>query len=330
MTILIHLMIMVIYEYGKGNWSNDSSRLVIKDYMFNCLSISGDYGTGKTEFVLPDAFNILRSLQGKDTGHYTFVSITDKLQQIHKRTFSNKYGAKQDYMLFDDMMQKVSIPNALSSSSDHVIIIDEASIISRKQFADIKEWSRKNGNKVKIIFLGDTFQMRARSEDYPYVLITTPTTVTLTQQFSTTSNLIRNLANKAKQATLKVNQTENFYEIPVNEINNNGAMQGARYFKDKNEVVNAFINRIGINSNAALIFSSPEMMNTFMQAHPSLKEELEKHKDKIYFALTNNDGTTKNMMQGLREKEVFIALSYDDVNTEKDIHKQKDRRVLSY
>lgn len=283
------------------------------DNYFNSITVTGDYGVGKTQFVFKRAIELLGKIRGNDVPfkNVSIVNITKNLEAVHKDTFSPLLPENTQYInLKRDFIDNL---DNIDLSEDKLYIIDEASIITQKEYEKIV--AKFKGSSAKIIFLGDMFQMRDAKgkSNLPFVLTRTMSTHLLTEQFSSNSQLLRELSDQPRaKAVGTLNKEE---EVPV--VWNtkvfskvvNGKLMGAKYFISEQEMVSEFASNITSESKRAIIFSNQAHLDSFISKHAELGKTLKEHSDKVYFAFREGGENTDRLIQGLREEEVYVVVN---------------------
>ena len=302
-------------HYGVTD-KNNKHRFSIYKYQYFALTVGGDYGTGKTQLVLARALRMLNELEGKSdmNKNLVFVGITERLRKLHAETFSaqKKDGAKfipmkgKDgfFNIIDDIIKKKQNVN-----KDAVYVIDEASLIGGEEFEKISDALRNTG--ARVLYLGDMFQMRHPKsfDSIPDVMRRTMTTTLLTHQFSSTSSLLRAVAESTRSAMInKMNKVVILPKVTEKIIGNRKL--GARYVATENELFNMFAN--STNDNKAIVFINEQEYNRFRNANPEAARKLDTLKDKVFFAIPEESGDTESLLQGLREQEVYLMYKFED------------------
>lgn len=322
-----------IYDKDKKNKNIEGAevkKFYFVDNIFNVLTVTGDYGVGKTQFVFRRAIELLGKIRGNDVPfkNVSIVNITKNLEVVHKDTFSSILPDNTQYLnLKRDFIDNI---DNLDLSEDKLYIIDEASIITEEEYKKII--AKFKGAKAKIIFLGDMFQMRdAKSKGkLPYVLTRTMSTHLLTEQFSSNSQLLRELADQPRAKAVGTLKKEK--EVPVvwntkvfsKEIN--GKLMGARYYISEQEMVSAFAANIKTDSKRAIIFANQAHLDSFISKHSELGKVLKDNADKVYFAFREGGGHTDKLIQGLREEEVYVVIN---PATARDEFKVADHAIVA-
>jgi hypothetical protein len=281
----------------------------IESYLSNALTIGGDYGTGKTQFTVGRAFRILRGLDGYSTdkkssvGKLTVVSITEELSKVHKQSFGAENPTVISYTDFIKGMK------SMNTTEGNTYVIDEASLVSENEMKAIKE--HFVNTKAKLVFMGDVFQMRDAGSvgHYPLMMLQTMTTHMLTEQFSATSPLLRQLAEACRPAIGAIGRIVKFDKV-TEDISGKTKL-GARFFASHMDVWNSFIDGLATNPDRAAIFLDQDALDAFTKDNDTLKKQIEANKDKIYFALRRGVNDNK-LLQGLRQKEIYAVFRQSD------------------
>lgn len=287
---------------------------IIPTRLHNSLTVGGDYGTGKTQFVVKRALDMIYRIENgfedanKTIKSLVFANITPKLEALHKETFSLQSPSAKYISLVNGFLNKL---DTIDTTEDVLYIIDEASIISEAEYQAIS--NKFAGQRSKILFLGDMFQMRATDSQYsvPPVMFRGMTTHLMTEQFSSNSELLRQLAEETRPSIVGLNKPITF-TTKVSEVYVGEKKKGARYFANQVDVVSAFITGIEKNPNRAIVFPNKALYDQFVKNNPQFKDILETHNDKVYFAFRKVNGDTENLLQGLREEEVYMAYDQYD------------------
>lgn len=289
---------------------------VIKNWLSNAITVGGDYGTGKTQFVAVRALKILQLLdaktKSKSVGKLTLVSITDQLQAVH----SNSFGAFNPKLIkYTDFIEKL---NEMPVEDGHTYIIDEASIISsndtttkKSELTKIEEHFVNGG--AKVIFLGDVFQMRDADSvgNYPISMFHTMTTHMLTEQFSATSPLLRQMAEESRKLVNVTGGSGRIIQFPnVTERIEGSTKNGARYYSNQLEVWNAFVDTKDNSGKRAIIFMDKAQLDEFTKDNKTLLKQVEDNKENIYFAVRRQtDPADLKLLQGLRQEEIYVTFN---------------------
>lgn len=298
---------------GANVYSSENTAKSIKNYFTNALTVGGDYGVGKTQFVLVRALQLINDLEAKDTNksvkNTVFVSMTERLKKVHEATFKQKdakfMSLKKDFL---DNLNKLDIDSSM------IYVIDEASIISDAEFSKIRDRFHNAG--AKVLFLGDTFQMRDRSTSSrtPDVMYRTMTTHLMTEQFSSNSSLLNSLASNTRKTIANAMANPIIVFNDVAEDTSGNVKLGARFFGSQIEVWNSFAQNIDTHPDKAIIFSDEAHFQKFKNENKAIAGDIEKQykAGKVFFAFRETNGETERLIQGLREKEVYIAFSQYD------------------
>lgn len=304
-----------LWEHMQGDkfYSGDNF-LQITSYLKNAITVGGDYGTGKTQFLLPRLFRILNELEtGSDRSvtSLTFVGITEKLRSLHEKSFALQKNEGAQFIPLKGNAGFIENVITLPKTQGAVYVIDEASIIGEEEYDAIAAAFKNTG--AKIIFLGDMFQMKDPEsfDSAPQVMRRTMTTTLLTHQFSSNSPLLRSIA-EATRKTIGIKSQKAIIYPNVAENTIGPRKLGARYFANRMEVYNSFV--ASKNNNKALVFANGNDYQEFVNSNPNLKEQLNKLRtdNKVYFAIPEANGDTEHLLQGLREEEVYIAFAFED------------------
>jgi hypothetical protein len=284
----------------------------IPNWLSNAITVGGDYGTGKTQFVVKRALKILQKLDSrtnnKSLGKLTVVSITEQLQAVHSTAFGAFNPTIKKY---SDFITKI---NEFPVEDGNTYIIDEASIISssgdkirKSELLKIEEHFAGKG--AKVIFLGDVFQMRDASSvgNYPISMFHTMTTHMLTEQFSATSPLLRTMAEEARKVINVGIGSGAVIQFPnVTERIEGNTKDGAKYYSNQLEVWSDFVN--SKNTNRAIIFIDKAELDNFLKNNKSLEKQYQDNKDRVFFAVRREtDPSDLKLLQGLRQEEVYIT-----------------------
>lgn len=284
----------------------------ITNWLTNAVTVGGDYGTGKTQFVVVRALKILQKLDSRtknnSIGKLTVVSITDQLQAVHSTAFGAFSPTIRKY---NDFIAKI---NEYPVEAGYTYIIDEASIISssgsktkKSELDKIEEHFAYKG--AKVIFLGDVFQMRDASSkgNYPISMFHTMTTHMLTEQFSATSPLLRTMAEEARKVINVGVSSGAVIQFPnVTERIEGSNKDGARYYANQLDVWSDFVS--SKSTNKAIIFIDKAELDNFLKNNTSLQKDYEANKDKVFFAVRREtDPSDLKLLQGLRQEEVYIT-----------------------
>lgn len=325
----------------------DGIKLTFVDFASNIMSIGGDAGVGKTVHVMPRALKIIDELVGRGliSQHpikkITMVGITKHLRELHKEAIKGNSRVQVEYIAMDngtDGFLNLIRQGKLDTSDGHLYIVDEASVISRSEFhgkdgvlgTEHTIKSVFNGTKAKAIMMGDIFQMRSvdTTTQVPFVMVSTVNSHLMTEQFSSRSQLLRQLAEIARNSINKVGSSNEVSAIPwarvAERIDKNGKKLGARFFNNTEEVWQSFeaLANGKVNTERAILFATEEHLEHFittdqhMKARTpeqvkALRERIKELRDngQLFISFRNVSGNTENMIQGLREKEVYVMYS---------------------
>lgn len=132
-----------------------------KEMHFNkALFVRGFAGTGKTSLVIKYASNIYSDIHQRDLMIDVVAPSTELQKSLSSHLVSFRSNATSPSMDYHSLMDHITNPKSTIDKTD-LIIIDEASNLSKEQLRDLRSALQKsNANKrLSIIFLGDQSQM---------------------------------------------------------------------------------------------------------------------------------------------------------------------------
>ena len=132
-----------------------------KEMNFNHgLFVRGFAGTGKTSLVVKYATEIYSNMLGRDLSIDTSAPSTELQRALNSSINSVRDNSSNSGMTFDELIAYASNKDSGIAKTD-LIIVDEASNLSKHQLLDLKNALNKVGTKasLSIIFLGDQSQM---------------------------------------------------------------------------------------------------------------------------------------------------------------------------
>jgi hypothetical protein len=266
----------------------------------NALSISGAYGSGKTMQVLVESLLLHKSLTKTDL-KIAVVSLTEDLLTGTKNSLKF-YSSSIDTILTKDLLKD----NKIDVSKYDVVVIDESSTLTKEDIINLK--NKFASVNTKVIFAGDRTQMiPLNSLDLNrYNVYTGLSTFPLTYTFSNEDPALKIMTNWAvsgltngNYSTLQGDIMPRVYHEVVDRIS-----RGVKYSLTETDVINDFLSQTSVDK--AIIFLNQEEADKFIASNPGLVGK----EDFIYVIDPNKSQTKYKNIQGLRMKNIYIAIDF--------------------
>jgi len=271
-----------------------------KKFRSSILFVIGEYRSGKTKQIVAEAVKILSYYPGAKK-NITVVGISSlNIKDLQEAIPGIKTPYTTD-QFFGDKKKEIT--------AHDVIIWDEASLLTNIAATQIIDALK--GTKARIILMGDDSQMHPKGQGRTEAYMLGYRTVKVVKKYSSEIALIDDIAY-----SFKVTSTLSKYsELPNVFSQKNGDEQiGARYYKSREEIVEAFKNSTSTNK-ALVIMDNNEDGDVLLRRYGLDKSDpniFKVTKDVMIADLENEPRS----IQGQRYRETYVAIDYS--NTEGD------------
>jgi len=276
-------------------------------FIENTLFIRGDYGSGKSNQVLPMALELYyRINNNKPVKNVLIVGISPHIEAQLKAAVPDGFAKNLKVVTTQQFFSKKSLPKA------DIVLWDEASLLTKEHYNSIRS-RRPKGSKM--VFMGDDSQMRSMetkrsvAESQNASLKTAP----LTTIYSTGSSIITNLANAWRYQAVRMKSAEEFPKAYHEADSSGNGMRGTEYFATEDDVVKAFV--ASNSTDKALILLNDQHFEEFLKKYQDVWDN---HKSNIYIldprVAHQTPPNHPQSMQGSRANDVYVAINLYDID----------------
>lgn len=292
----------------KKNYAEGNIDVYHKHFITNALFVRGEYRTGKTKQVIPEAFKILSNISDK-TYKISLVGISDlnysDLQQSLK-------GVKNIELTPFLASQFFVIGKQVEILESDYIVWDEASLINQQEKEIISDVLK--GRDTTLILLGDESQFKEYPDKGESQLTFAQElgfrTNPIVRKYASDVPLIDDVARSFKM-DVSVGIEGKMPRVAFKEYPVNGNIEkvGAIYHNTINDVIDDY-KKSKSSSKALVIYTDNEDSIKLLKEHGVDPD----NDDNVFLLRLVLSESPKKMrsIQGQRRKEVYIAIDYSN------------------